>query len=222
MNGAHSSAVMSGIYEFGDVSVDVDAHTVRRGQDGCVLEPKAFRVLLELLSRPGDVVTKDELLDNVWGHRSVTPNVLSRAITQIRHAIGDTAHQSRYVQTVPTLGYRFIACLQHLAGAHDAARVARFELNRDPAYSMALLEELNRLLASLNGQSQDYPALTRHLGLLAEMFGNKPSGMVLYELALEYGLEKLNSLDLDLPWRQHRQTSADQNGVSAPPRNPSR
>ena len=220
----HSSAVMSGIYAFGDIRVDVDAHTVRRGQDGCVLEPKAFRVLLELLSRPGDVVTKDELLDKVWGHRSVTPNVLSRAITQIRHAIGDTAHQSRYVQTVPTLGYRFIASVRHSAGEHDhdVAIKARFELNRDPAYSMALLEELNRLLASLNGQSQTYPALSRHLGLLVETFGNKPSGMVLYELALEYGLEKLNSLNLELPWRLRDQPSGHGNDDEAQSLEPSR
>lgn len=193
----------SGSFSFGDILVDVDAHTVQRGQDACVLEPKAFRVLLELLSRPGDVITKDELLDNVWGHRAVTPNVLSRAITQIRHAVGDSAQHPRYIETVPTLGYRFIACVRHESGAHDASMSSGFGLNRDPAYSMALLEELNRLLASLNGQHKEYPALSRHLSVLAEMFGNKPSGMVLYELALEYGLEKLNSLDLDLPWR-HR------------------
>ena len=88
----------SGSFSFGDILVDVDAHTVQRGQDACVLEPKAFRVLLELLSRPGDVITKDELLDNVWGHRAVTPNVLSRAITQIRHAIGDSAQHPRYIE----------------------------------------------------------------------------------------------------------------------------
>jgi DNA-binding winged helix-turn-helix (wHTH) protein len=197
----------SGTFSFGDMLVDVGAHTLQRGQDACVLEPKAFRVLLELLSRPGDVITKDELLDSVWGHRAVTPNVLSRAITQIRHAIGDTAHHSRYIETVPTLGYRFIASVRHEAGTHDGSGFSGFGLNRDPAYSMALLDELNRLLDSLNGQHTEYPALSRHLSMLAEMFGNKPSGMVLYELALEYGLEKLNSLDLDLPWR-HKHTDA--------------
>jgi DNA-binding winged helix-turn-helix (wHTH) protein len=191
----------SGTFSFGDILVDVDAHTLQRGQDACVLEPKAFRVLLELLSRPGDVITKDDLLDSVWGHRAVTPNVLSRAITQIRHAIGDTAHHSHFIETVPTLGYRFIACVRHETGAHDGTVFSGFGLNRDPAYSMALLEELNHLLESLNGQHKEYPALSRHLSMLAEMFGNKPSGMVLYELALEYGLEKINSLDLDLPWR---------------------
>ncbi len=65
------------------------------------------------------------------------------------------------------------------------------------------------MLASLNGQHKEYPALSRHLSVLAEMFGNKPSGMVLYELALEYGLEKLNSLDLDLPWRQRNPAASD-------------
>ena len=64
-----------------------------------------------------------------------------------------------------------------------------------------LLDELNKLLSRLDGQQNAFPALTRHLETLVSLFGDKPSGMVLYELALECGLEKLNSLDLELPWR---------------------
>jgi DNA-binding winged helix-turn-helix (wHTH) protein len=200
----------SGIYEFGDVVVDVGAHTLRCASQVRDLEPKAFAVLLELLKHAGSVVTRDQLLDRIWGHRSVTPNVLSREITQIRHAIGDCAHAPLYIETVPTLGYRFIAPVQHLnGGVPPNVGSEFFSLSRDPAYSMALLGELNHLMSALNGQQEQYPALSHHIRMLVEVFGNKPSGMVLYELALAYGLRNIDKLELDLPWRQQNDEMAD-------------
>lgn len=194
----------SGTYLFGDVVVDVAAHTLRCGQEARELEPKAFAVLLELLNHAGSVVTRNQMLDRIWGHRSVTPNVLSREITQIRHAIGDCAHTPLYIETVPTLGYRFIAPVQHLnGGAVSNVDPEFFSLSRDPAYSMALLGELNRLMSELSGQQEHYPALSHHIRMLVDVFGNKPSGMVLYELALAYGLRNIDKLELDLPWRQN-------------------
>jgi DNA-binding winged helix-turn-helix (wHTH) protein len=181
------------------------------------LEPKAFAVLLELLNHAGSVVTRDELLDRIWGHRAVTPNVLSREITQIRHAIGDCAHTPLYIETVPTLGYRFIAPVQHLnGGAASHVDPEFFSLSRNPAYSMALLGELNRLMSELNGQQEQYPALSHHIRMLVEVFGNKPSGMVLYELALAYGLRNIDKLELDLPWRHANDGMADGQGDDAP------
>lgn len=203
----------SGTYLFGDVVVDVAAHTLHCGLQARELEPKAFAVLLELLNHAGSVVTRDQLLDRIWGHRSVTPNVLSREITQIRHAIGDCAHTPHYIETVPTLGYRFIAPVEHLDGAMESKADSQlFRLSRDPEYSMALLGELNRLMSDLKGQQEQYPALSHHIRMLMEVFGNKPSGMVLYELALAYGLRNIDKLELDLPWRQHGERAADGQG----------
>lgn len=99
-------------YRFDDVEVDVPGHTVVR--DGLVrpLEPKAFAVLALLLSRPGQLLGRDELLDGVWGHRHVTPGVLTRAIAQVRSALGDDPHDPRYIQTQHSVGYRFIGILE--------------------------------------------------------------------------------------------------------------
>ena len=101
----------TGLYRFGDVVVDAGAHTVHRAGDAQALEPKAFAVLLELLARPGALVTRDELLDAVWGHRHVTPGVLTRAIAQLRTALGDDPHHPRYIRTQHALGYGFIGTL---------------------------------------------------------------------------------------------------------------
>lgn len=204
---------LTGSYAFGDVLVDAKAHTIHRGQHACVLEPKAFLVLLFLLCHPGEAVTRDALLDNVWGHRAVTPNVLSRAIAQIRHALGDTARQSRYIETVPAYGYRFIAALRCAACPGSAVDCPTYRLHTDPAQRTELLAEMRNLLNSLEDPQEKYPALTSHFNDLIALFGDKPSGMVLYELALEYGLEKLDGLALDLPWRH--KTGTGQDGADA-------
>jgi DNA-binding winged helix-turn-helix (wHTH) protein len=197
------------IFTFDDIVVDADGHTLRRNNILCDLEPKAFAVLLYLLAYPGEVITKDELLDAVWKHRCVTENVLSRIITKLRHALGDTAHHSRYIETVPTLGYRFIAEIQHRVTQKIGVTNQSLIFKKDLVHSSALLEEVKLLLSQLNGERNTYPALTKHFNDLIMLFGDKPSGMVLYELALEYGLEKLNGLDMELPWRNRNQRATD-------------
>lgn len=197
----------TGIFCFGNIIVDVNAHTLLRENQPQVLEPKAFKVLLYVLGRPGEVLSKNELLDAVWGHRCVTPNVLSQAMTQIRHALGDDAYQSCYIETVPTLGYRFIATLIQPPYMHIERRQISKQIKPDAESNAALLSEMQSLLVSLDGQRDKYPALTRHLALMVSLFGDKPSGVMLYELALEYGLEKMISLEMDLPWRDKKDLS---------------
>ena len=60
------------------------------------------------------MVPADELLDAVWRDTFVTPNVLTRVVAQLRKAIGDEAHESRYIETVARRGYRFVASIQVL------------------------------------------------------------------------------------------------------------
>ena len=105
---ATSAPGLAGRYRFGDVEVDAAAHVLRRGGEPQAVEPKAFAVLLVLLRQPGALVPRDELLDAVWGHRHVTPGVLTRAIAQLRTALGDDPHQPRYIRTQHAVGYAFI------------------------------------------------------------------------------------------------------------------
>ena len=80
-------------------------------QDGARvdLEPKAFDVLLHLAERQGQLVTKSELITAVWNGVAVTDHVLTRVVGQLRRGLGDAAREARYIETVPTRGYRFIA-----------------------------------------------------------------------------------------------------------------
>lgn len=98
-------------YRFDGIAVDAAAHTLTREGEPVAVEPKAFAVLLELLRRPGELVGREQLMDAVWGHRFVTPGVLTRAIAQLRSALDDDSHNSRYIQTRHALGYSFVGKL---------------------------------------------------------------------------------------------------------------
>lgn len=98
-------------YRFDDVVVDAGAHVLSRGGQSLAVEPKVFAALLVLLRHAGQMVPRDDLLDAVWGHRHVTPGVLTRAIAQLRDVLGDDAHHPRYIETRHAVGYRFIGVL---------------------------------------------------------------------------------------------------------------
>lgn len=95
-------------YRFDDIVVDAVAHTLERGGQPLAVEPKVFAALLVLLRHAGELVPRDDLLDVVWGHRHITPGVLTRAIAQLRDVLGDDAHHPRYIQTQHAVGYRFV------------------------------------------------------------------------------------------------------------------
>lgn len=94
---------------FDEVCIDLEGHRLSRGGTAHALEPKAFGVLSLLAQSPGRVFTRDEILDAVWGHRHVTPGVLNRVVTLLRHALGEDAHAPRYLHTVHGVGYRLDA-----------------------------------------------------------------------------------------------------------------
>ena len=95
--------------EFGDVYVDFSRMAVKRGGSPVDIEPKVFDVLRFLITHRDRLVTKEELLDGVWRDAFVAPNALTRAVAQLRKALGDDADAPRYVETVARRGYRFIA-----------------------------------------------------------------------------------------------------------------
>jgi DNA-binding winged helix-turn-helix (wHTH) protein/tetratricopeptide (TPR) repeat protein len=119
-----------GDLEFDDVRVEPRAHRLLKAGVEVPVEPKAFAVLLALIARQGELVTRDALLDAVWGHRHVTPAVLNRVIAMLRRVIGDDADAPRVIQTVHGLGYRFSADLRRgaapptaIAPATDAVEI---------------------------------------------------------------------------------------------------
>jgi Tol biopolymer transport system component/DNA-binding winged helix-turn-helix (wHTH) protein len=111
-------------FRFADVELDLDRFEVTRAGRRLSLEPKAVDVLRFFVERPGRLVTRDELLDGVWPGVAVTPNALTRVVAQLRRELGDDAADARYIETVPTRGYRFIAAVESIAPPAVAAAFA--------------------------------------------------------------------------------------------------
>jgi len=88
------------VYRCGDCQLDTANRTFRRGGTEYTLEPKVFAVLVQLVLRSGELLTRDELLDAVWGHRYVTPSTLNRVIALARRALADDAERPKFIQTV--------------------------------------------------------------------------------------------------------------------------
>ncbi len=96
-------------YQFDGVDVRLRTREVLCQGKPLSIEPKSFRVLVYLIQNRDRAIGKDELIEKVWDGVAVTDNSLARAIAQLRKELGDDARQPRYIQTLPTLGYRFIA-----------------------------------------------------------------------------------------------------------------
>lgn len=98
-----------GDFRLGNWSVCQSEGTLCADGQSVRLEPRVMDVLASLAAESGRVVSKEELLEIVWGGSFVEEGALSQAIHSLRKALGDDARQPRYIQTIPKRGYRLIA-----------------------------------------------------------------------------------------------------------------
>ena len=111
----------AGTFAFEGFRLDAANALLWLGDDRVALAPKPFEVLCRLVDRPGELVTKDELLDAVWSNLHVSESSLSVAINAVRVALGDDPNAPRYIETVTRRGYRFIAPIT-IVSAPEAER----------------------------------------------------------------------------------------------------
>ncbi len=96
-------------YRFGECELDIERHELRLGGALTAVEPQVFDVLAYLVTHRDHVVTKEELLDHVWGDRFVSESALTSRIKSARRAVGDTGQSQHVIRTVHGRGYRFVA-----------------------------------------------------------------------------------------------------------------
>lgn len=101
----------SSIVRFGQFEADLRTGELRKGGLRVRLQDKPFRLLAALLERPGEVVTREELQRRLWPADTFVDfdNSLNNAVNRVRAALGDSAENARFVETVGRRGYRFIA-----------------------------------------------------------------------------------------------------------------
>jgi len=105
-------------------SPDAKTLTPRAGGGAVHLEDKVADLLMLLLARAGEVVSRDDILETVWGGRSLSEQSVPVAISKLRKALGDDAGEHRIIETVPKRGYRLVPEVP--ADDQTAARRRRF------------------------------------------------------------------------------------------------
>ncbi len=102
---------------FGNFRLDLDNECLWRDEQAIPLPPKEFVVLLYLVSNPGRLVTKEELIRAAWSETAVTDGVLKVSIRKIRAALDDDSKSPRFIETAHRRGYRFIGRIIDKKGA---------------------------------------------------------------------------------------------------------
>jgi non-specific serine/threonine protein kinase len=194
-------------YRCGDFHLDpANRKFTRRGAE-IALEPKTLAVLVQLVSRAGTLVTRNEILDAVWGHRHVTRSALNRCIALARRAFSDDAEKPKYIQTVHGAGYRYIGPLEQpdlmlpgrslrLSVALAARLPARIEYLIGREHDLAALAELLRshravTVVGTGGMGKTQCALECARNLAARF----PDGAWCFDLApVQSGAEWLQNL----------------------------
>lgn len=151
------------VFRCGDCLIDVANRRFTRKGVERILEPKVFAVIIQLIGRPGELLTRDQLLDSVGGHQYVSPSTLNRVISLARRALTDETEGTPVIQTVHGAGYRYVGPIEPVSVGATEPR-ARF----GPPPSARLPARLQSLI----GREQE-------LDLMGKLFTNGRSLTVL-------------------------------------------
>jgi two-component system alkaline phosphatase synthesis response regulator PhoP len=96
-------------YSFADVQLDFEKYKATRADEALELSPREFELLRYLIERKGDTVTRDQLLEDVWGYESYpSTRTVDTHIAKLRAKIGDSGSDPKYILTIHGVGYKFI------------------------------------------------------------------------------------------------------------------
>ena len=120
--GARALDGVSRFVRHGDIEIDVAARRVRRAGEVVVLRRKEFEVLLRLLRHPGEVITRRELMSDVWGYKDdVVSRTLDTHVFELRRKLGHSPPSPGYIETIMRVGYRVVACCARWVGPSTQA-----------------------------------------------------------------------------------------------------
>lgn len=111
------------VYRFDDFVVDPETWRLSRGGEEIHLEPVVLELLIYLIAHRERLVTRQELMDTVWGDTVISESALTKAVARLRRALGDDSATHRYVETVRSRGYRFVADVEEIESLSQTDRV---------------------------------------------------------------------------------------------------
>ena len=149
-------------YRFGAFEADAATGELRRQGLRVKLNAQPFQVLLMLLERPGELVTRDEISRRLWpdGTFVDSDHGVNSAVNRIREALGDTASNPRFVETLARRGYRFVAPVERIDGIEaQAPGTPATEASSDEPRDRARFEAFarTRVLTRILASPQDLP-----------------------------------------------------------------
>jgi DNA-binding winged helix-turn-helix (wHTH) protein len=106
---------VSRLCAFGPYRLDFERRLLLRGDEIIALQQKALEILIVLVERQGEVVSKDELMKSVWPDSFVEESNLTQNVFVLRRALGEGPKENRYIATVPGRGYRFVGRLDDIS-----------------------------------------------------------------------------------------------------------
>ena len=108
------------MYRFDNFLVDPENWRLSRGGQEIHLEPVVLELLVYLISNREHLVTRQELMDTVWGDTVISESALTKAVARLRKALDDDSAAPQYLETVRSKGYRFIAAVEELEGKNQS------------------------------------------------------------------------------------------------------
>jgi adenylate cyclase len=145
-----------------DWLVDPKSNSLIRGAESRRVEPKAMRVLILLAVNAGQVVTRQELEDEIWADMVVGPDSLTNTVIKLRRALGDDARNARIIETIPKTGYRLIALVREAEDGESEPSLER----RLSAILYADVAEYSRLTGE--DEERTHRILSANLDLFSE------------------------------------------------------
>jgi len=117
------------IYRFGDFELDPAAVELRGRDEACSLEPQVFALLTLLVENHDRLVSKDEIIEKVWDGRAVSDAAVASRVRSARQALGDDGKAQRFIKTVHSQGFRFVADVRAALGSKRLAALQTGEVD---------------------------------------------------------------------------------------------
>ena len=184
------------IHRFGVFEFDSDSGELRKNGRVVALEPQPARALALLLSKPGEIVTREELRDAVW---SADAHVdfdrgIAYGMSQIRAALGDVADNPRFVQTIPKRGFKFVAPVSGPEPAYDNKPAETF--NR--WVTIPLILAMLGVVAGMAYETFRTPPIQDRVAIAVSVFDNE-TGVAEYDRPVAHlsdaVIERLSKID---------------------------
>jgi len=138
---------------FGAFEVDLEGRRLLKKGTQIPLREQSFQVLAALIDRPGEIVTREELRKRLWSSDTFVDFevALNSAVSRLRDALGDSADEPSFIETIPKRGYRFVAPIPKRPAVAVMPFVNQTAEAKDEYFSDGLTDELIRVLSRIDG-----------------------------------------------------------------------